>query len=534
MSVQKRRRLAVPVGATALAVTGVMVLGPSSAEAGSAVSLTSVPAANPKVAGVVAPNVLSPQLRETPVVQGAYPVENPTDWATNYGYNGNGPMVPLPGTTTEASKTEPDKNTYLVLRGQHGADPAYDYGTHFLFQGHETGLGGYITRVNLDADGPHKVTVLATRDVNGLPLPTFDGSTWDPFSRTLLFAAELGANGGVWQAQPDFTGSSTARDISGSLGRGGYEGIQLDSAGNVWIVEDVGGKAAGANGLGKQPNSFVYRFVPAHPGDLSAGKLQALRVDAAPVPPDADSQFEADVHTYGMQFATSWVTLHDTATDGTTPFNANAAAKADGATPFKRPENGMFRPGTNFGEFYFTETGDTNALSPFNAGKGGWGSIFVVSQRSPEADTGTLRLVYTGNAGHAGFDNLAFLDGRCLLIVEDAGDTLHTQRNALDSGYAVDVTHDYSDGSDPVRFLAAGRDTSATIDSGLAGTAGFQNEGDNEITGIHVSDGDATVGGLLGRPMPAPFTGRWRVFWTQQHGDNVTWEILSASHGNED
>src|SRR5262249_8092634 len=185
-------------------------------------------------------------------------------------------------------------------------------------------------------------------------------------------------------------------------------------------------------------------------------------------------------------------------------------------------------PGTNFGEFYFTETGDTNALSPFNAGKGGWGSIFVVSQRSPEADTGTLRLVYTGNAAHARFDNLAFLDRRCLLIVAAAGAPLHAQRRALDSGYAVDVTHDSSDGSGPVRFLAEGRDTSATIDSGLLGTAGFQNEGDNEITGIHVSDGDATVGGLLGTNVPTPFDGTWRMFWTQQHGDNYTWEVTPS------
>ena len=54
----------------------------------------------------------------------------------------------LTQTTNEAHKTEPDKNTYLVLRGQPGADPDYDYGTHFLFQGHETGPPGY--------DHPHQ------------------------------------------------------------------------------------------------------------------------------------------------------------------------------------------------------------------------------------------------------------------------------------------------------------------------------------------------------------------------------------------
>src|SRR2546428_4548 len=47
-------------------------------------------------------------------------------------------MVPTPTSATEAQKTEPDKNTYLVFkRGLAGAEPSYDYGTHFLYQGHE-------------------------------------------------------------------------------------------------------------------------------------------------------------------------------------------------------------------------------------------------------------------------------------------------------------------------------------------------------------------------------------------------------------
>jgi hypothetical protein len=58
---------------------------------------------------------------------------------------------------------------------------------------------------------------------------------------------------------------------------------------------------------------------------------------------------------------------------------------------------------------------------------------------------------------------------------------------------------------------------------------GFSNDGDNEITGIHVSDGDPTAGGLLGAKNPRPFRAGWRVFWTQQHGDNTTFEIIANS-----
>src|SRR5262249_55188875 len=100
----------------------------------------------------------------------------------------------------------------------------------------------------------------------------------------------------------------------------------------------------------------------------------------------------------------------------------------------------------------------------------------------------------------------------------------------LDSAFLFDVRADFGDPSTPppIRILAQGRDPSATIDSGLAGSSGFQNDGDNEITGLHISDGDASVFGILGAQMPEPFADGWRVFYTQQHGDNVTWEILPA------
>src|SRR5262249_33598453 len=159
---------------------------------------------------------------------------------------------------------------------------------------------------------------------------------------------------------------------------------------------------------------------------------------------------------------------------------------------------------------------------------GGGGSSLKRTQLRPSADQGKLSLFYKGDKAHAAFDNVAFLDVNHIAFVEDAGDTLHTQRNALDSGYAFDVTRSYANGLQPVRFLAQGRDASATIDSGFSGLAGFQNNGDNELTGIHVSDGDPTIGGILGAKLPLPFTFGWRVFYTQQHGDNPTYEIIPA------
>jgi hypothetical protein len=215
--------------------------------------------------------------------------------------------------------------------------------------------------------------------------------------------------------------------------------------------------------------------------------------------------------------------VHDTVVDGKAPFNANVAAKAVHATPFKRPENGVFQPGSHFGEFYFDETGDTTATSVENSTAGGWGSVMKLTQTSPSAATGTLTMFYAADQSTAGFDNVAFLSKNTISFVQDAGDGLHSQANALDSAFTFDTTADYSNTANkPVRWLAEGRDPSATIDSGVSGLG---NDGDNEITGLHVSDGDPTTQGVLGAKAPNLDDPQWRWFYTQQHGDNKTWEV---------
>lgn len=526
----------------ALAACAALVVS-AGASPSSTPALSSVPSANSKSAGYAPASVLSPELSQTVVAQGSTRLENPSALTSYYGYNndvlngaGQPQMTPIPSNpATEAHKTEPDKNTYLFFKhGLSGADPDYDYGTHFLFQGHEGGAGGagYVTRVNLDADSAHRVTLMATKDSLGNQLATIDGSTWDPWAKRLLFTTE-NPNAPTYAATPDFP--SVVTDVSGALGRGGYEGIQDDSDGNLWIAEDIGG----ANKPGtkaRQPNSYLFRYVPAHPGDFQHGKLQALRVlDEGGEPITFASQEAVNspdqlaLHTYGKTFKTRWITVHDTATEGNAPFIAGPLAKAAGATPFKRPENGVFQPGSHFEKFFFDETGDTNKESIENAGAGGWGSIFELSQGDPSADTGVIRVFYNGNEAHAAFDNVTFLSRRAVTFTEDAGDTLHTQRNALDSGWVWQVGTDYSQPQNqPLRWLAEGRDASATLD---ADNGGFgKNDGDNEITGTHVSDGDPSVQGILGAHVPELGTPEWRWFYTQQHGDNPTYEVQLHTH----
>lgn len=524
-------------------LVGALLVVTAGASPSSSPTLSSVPSANTRSAGYAPASMLSPELSQTAVAQGSTRLEDPSPLTSYYGYDndvlnsaGQPQMVPIPANpATEAHKTEPDKNTYLTLsKGLNGADPNYHYGNHFLFQGHEGGAGGagYITRINLDADAAHRVTLLATKDAFGNQLATIDGSTWDPWAKRLLFTTENPA-APTYAATPDYP--STVTDVSGALGRGGYEGIQNDSAGNLWICEDIGGSSKPGT-KARQPNSYLYRYVPAKPGDLVHGRLQALQVQNEAGEPITFASQEAvnspdqlALHSYGKSFKTRWITIHDTATDGNSPFVANPLARAAKATPFKRPENGVFQPGTDFEKFFFDETGDTNSESAENAKAGGWGSIFELSQNDPGANSGTLKVFYNGDEAHAGFDNVTFLSRTSIALVEDAGDTLHTQRNALDSGFVWKVGTDYSKSQNqPLRWLAEGRDASATVD---AENGGFgKNDGDNEITGLLVSDGDPGTHGILGAKTPDLTSREWRWFYTQQHGDNPTYEVRLQRH----
>src|SRR5262249_12499395 len=183
-----------------------------------------------------------------------------------------------------------------------------------------------------------------------------------------------------------------------------------------------------------------------------------------------------DVQPYGKVFDTKWITVHDTDVDGVGVFNANGLAKTKGGTPFKRPENGQFRPGSQFREFFFDETGDTNATSAAIPNHGGFGSIMKLTQSSPSASSGRLTMFFKSDLEQAAFDNCTFWDENRVVFVEDRGDTLHQQGDALDSGWMFDVRKDYANAANqPKRIIAQGRDPSATIDSGLLGTAGFQN-----------------------------------------------------------
>lgn len=452
-------------------------------------------------------------------------LENPSGVIRRFGYLRDAATVPA------GTKTEPDQNLYLVFpHGLGGPTAGFHYGSHFVFQGHENEDDlAYITRVNLDVSDPaHRITLLTPVGHDGLThFNAIDGSSWDPFTHTALFTQEAGSDGGVIEVAPD---GSRVRTLYGQIGHGSYEGIHPDGRGNLLIQEDEGGTSVHTDPgdpaspvVARQPNSFQFRFLPSDPHQLGrGGRLQALQVwvHGHPVVFHADdpvadvfSVASRRINTPGSSWRVRWVTVHDTAADGSAPFDANALAKAAGATPFRRPENGGYQPGSHFRSFVFAATGDTDAQAgqvPALAARGSWGALYRV-HLDESGNRGRLSIVALGDADHASFDNVAFAGPRVLLTAEDRGNTLHQQLNMLDSvwGYRL---------GDPAaeRFLALGRDRVSEADAAAGGD-------DNEPTGLTISNGRITRAGMLGTT--ASLDGA-RMFITQQHGRNRLWEIV--------
>jgi uncharacterized protein DUF839 len=545
-----------PLALAVMAVVGVTA-GQSRADDDDGVGKVriGVPNAVTPVPNTAQPSLIDPEYAVRLIATGTDPLENPSGLITMFGKLATG------------ANTEPDENTYLKLgHNPGGPTPGFNYGRNFLFQGHENaGNQAYVTRINLDVQDPaHRITLL-TPGVAGITgFNRIDGSTYNPFTQTLLFTQENGNAGGVIQITRDWP--AQVNTLYQFLGRGGYEGIHPDDKGNLYIAEDVGGVRPGGLATidgapntplraAAQPNSFIYRYVPNNPRRIEdGGKLQALQViingspvvfHAADPTGDIIAPAQRQLHTLGTSWPAKWVTIHTANKDDppSASFDANAAAKAAGATPFKRPENIAWLPGSDFRTFYFTPTGDTDAPTgqvPQLAARGAWGSIFRIDLDDDDhhgrddrhgrghdddddhggvrrtSDSAKISIFVLGDQVHNSFDNIAFINGNQLLAAEDRGDTLHDQLATLDSVWAFDTR--VLNGR-PLRFVAVGRDASASAPG----------EEDNEPTGVFVSSGGPKKSGLLGTEKSLDDA---RGFITIQHGDNNLYEFFNVRPGH--
>ena len=154
----------------------------------------------------------------------------------------------------------------------------------------------------------------------------------------------------------------------------------------------------------------------------------------------SSSPDQVALHTYGASFDTKWVTVHDTAVDGKAP-----STRTPWRSPVTRHRSSArercIPAGLEVQGVLLRRHGRHERESPENDCSGGWTSVFRLRSTAPR-DHGQADAPVQGRQGPPGLDNVTFLTKDKILFVEDAGDTLHTRRNALDSGFVLDVTVD--------------------------------------------------------------------------------------------
>ncbi|PKM11022.1 MAG: phosphatase [Gammaproteobacteria bacterium HGW-Gammaproteobacteria-3] len=211
-----------------------------------------------------------------------------------------------------SSNDWPDMNTMNETGKKAGR---FLYRTHEVRPGNDQrndgGLGGSLSVVDLKTGDAKE---LYHRD----DLEALDGLVWTPW-QTLLFAEETTATvypdpeipsaprGLLYELTPNKKDPSQAEkvDVRPLLGSLSHEGIEFDDEGNIYVIDE-------------DRSGSVYKFVPDTYGDLSQGKLFALKV------------------ANGAQTgAAEWLEL----TLDPVTFDAHQAADDVGATAFCRPED---------------------------------------------------------------------------------------------------------------------------------------------------------------------------------------------------
>ncbi len=184
------------------------------------------------------------------------------------------------------------------------------YAGRFLYRTHEVRganggtMGGVVSVVDLKTG---ETKILAGPDLNQ-PYQALDGIRWTPWG-TILFAEEV-TGGRLLEIVLDKNDPMTAVAVIDrpAVGRLAHEGIDVGPDGAVYVVDEFRGQREGYGG-------GIYKFVPDRRGDLSSGKLYALKVTG----PDGTGQGE-------------WV-------GPINPLTAPTAGTAAGGTGWNRPED---------------------------------------------------------------------------------------------------------------------------------------------------------------------------------------------------
>ena len=178
----------------------------------------------------------------------------------------------------QPTKTEPDQNTYLVTRTNPGGPTAgYDYGHHFLIQGHEN--GGAAKRATSRGStstsrtrAPHHAAQPAGRPTR--PTAACARSTAPPTTRSTASCCsprEAGNAGGVFgqplqldrHHRPGGRATTTARWARPATRASTTTSSATSSSSRTRAAAAY--RSTATTHEVKQPNSFVFRFVPQRP-----------------------------------------------------------------------------------------------------------------------------------------------------------------------------------------------------------------------------------------------------------------------------
>jgi hypothetical protein len=195
----------------------------------------------------------------------------------------------------------PDMNTVNETGKQAGR---YLYRTHEVRGSNGGTLGGVLSVVDLETG---ETRILVGPDPVR-PYQALDGIRWTPWG-TILFAEEV-TGGRLLEVVLDTHDPMTAVAVIDrpAVGRLAHEGLDVGPDGAVYVIDEFRGQRDGFGG-------GIYKFVPDRYGDLSSGKLYALKVTG----PDGTGQGE-------------WVGPID-------PLNARQAGTNAGGTGWNRPED---------------------------------------------------------------------------------------------------------------------------------------------------------------------------------------------------
>ena len=259
------------------------------------------------IVGVVAPAAFAAAgpFDFTPIAGSAYGQAS-TDWTE--------PYVLPEGYSQSLVSDETTLDVYPGIDDLHDMNTQNETGAQagrYLYNTYEVGSNGAVAVTDLKTG---ESAVIAQReDWNRL-----DGIVWTPWGSLLVTEETTG--GKVYEVFLDKEDPTTVDHIEerSELGVLRHEGIGVAPDGSVFVIDELNGGS-------------IFKFVPTRRGDLSEGRLHALKLTGL-----TDAAQKWNPATFSEKVGGfEWVAL-DQALVST---DADAAADAVGATEFGRPED---------------------------------------------------------------------------------------------------------------------------------------------------------------------------------------------------